>query len=142
MELSVVFDTKGSAVAGIDKAALISNIQAEVDKFSAQLGAKTVLGHQKAAPAGAQGDSSATEWIMKIAADPAMARTYIQIFVFAINTLVSAAKTKEKGAEKKSPSKSNEKEDKLIKVIVLGKEILLPATQAAIKAVFDSIKDQ
>jgi hypothetical protein len=139
MDLTIAYDTKGSAVAGIDRDALIANIQAEVDKFSTQVGAKAVTATQKPAPSGAQGDSSITEWVMKVAADPAMFKTYIQILVFAINELVSAAKTKERGAEKKS---SKEADDKPVKISVLGKQILLPATQAVIKALIDSIKDQ
>jgi hypothetical protein len=140
VDLTIVFDTKGSAVAGIDRAALIANIQAEIDKFSSQLGTKSVSATQKPAPSGAQGDSSITEWIMKIAADPAMVKAYVQILVFAINELVSAAKTKERGAER--PSSKKEVDDKPVKITILSKQILLPATQAAIKAVIDSIKDQ
>lgn len=139
MDLTIAYDTKGSAVAGIDRDALIANIQAEVDKFSTQVGAKAVTATQKPAPSGAQGDSSITEWVMKVAADPVMLKTYIQILVFAINELVSAAKTKERGAEKKA---SKEADDKPVKISVLGKQILLPATQAVIKALIDNIKDQ
>ncbi|MEY2536779.1 MAG: hypothetical protein QOG67_519 [Verrucomicrobiota bacterium] len=142
MDLTIAYDTKGSAVAGIDRNALIANIQAEVDKFSTQVGTKTVPATQKPAPPGAQGDSSITEWVMKVAADPAMVKTYIQILVFAINELVSAAKTKERGAEKKASSTSKEADDKPVKISILGKQILLPATQAVIKALIDNIKDQ
>ncbi|WP_456854389.1 hypothetical protein [Bradyrhizobium sp. USDA 4501] len=74
----MVLDTKESATAGIDRATLISNTQAEVDKFSTQLGVKAVPAHQKPAPAGAQGDASVTEWVMKIATDPAMVKAYVQ----------------------------------------------------------------
>jgi hypothetical protein len=140
MDLAIVFDTKGSSVAGIDRDALIANIQAEVDKFSSKLGAKPVSATKKPAPSGAQGDASITEWIMKVAADPAMVKAYAQILIFAINQLVSAAKAKEKGAEKTSGKK--EADDKPVKIKLFDKQILLPATQAAIKAVLDSIKDQ
>lgn len=71
-----------------------------------------------------------------------MVKTYIQILVFAINELVSAAKTKERGAEKKASSTSKEADDKPVKISILGKQILLPATQAVIKALIDNIKDQ
>jgi hypothetical protein len=143
MDIEIVFDTNGSAVAGVDRHVLVADIQAELDKLASQAGAKPIQPTRQLPPEGAQGDFASLHWLLHMATDPAMAKVYAQGLVFAINSLLAAAKSKENGdtgsAGKPANPSQAPAEKLLVNISLLGKEIALPATTAVIKAILDQI---
>lgn len=134
MDVTVSLNTGGSATAGVDRQALIDNIQAEVEKLASISGAKAPVPTHVDAPAGAQGDVFSVHWLLHLAQNPNMIKVYINGLVFAINSIVSAARKPEQ------PEQDAEKTRRpLVKIDVLGKEILLPASVAVIQSILDTI---
>lgn len=152
MQINVIFETYGTAVAGVNKEALTANLQAELDKFAASVGAEPPKAKTKAAPPGAQGDFSAVQWLIDMASDPAMSKAYVKALIFAINALLQAAGAKEAKPEpppkrgkraSKSAKKSTETEDEpAVRIAILGKEIALPAATSAINALLKQLGDE
>src|SRR4051812_7593005 len=103
MKITVLLDTRGAAAAGVDHDALVSDIQAELDKLTASAGAGAIKPVHQPPPKGAQGDVSAIQWLIDIATDPAMAKAYAQALIYAINTILQAAKSKQAPQEQKRP---------------------------------------
>lgn len=139
MEIKVLLDTGGAAAAGVDRNALIENIQAELDKVTADAGAVPVKPRKKAPPEGAQGDLAAIQWIIDIATNPAMAKAYAYGVIMAINAIVKAMKSKESG-DQKGTDKGPEKGP--VKISVHGKNIVLPAVTSTIKSFLEKIGDE
>jgi len=140
MKISVILDTGGAAAPGIDQAALAADIQAELDKLGQQVGA-TPTRKTTPAPKGAQGGYEMVQWLLDLASDPKMAPIYARALLFAVNQLIEAANSKKKDAGARKSS--NDEVDKPpVKVKALGKEIMLPATVAAIQEFLKSIGDQ
>lgn len=133
-------DTGGSATAGVDRDALVANIQAELDKLASTAGAKAPKPKERPAPPGAQGDLSALHWIIDIATDPAMAKAYATALVYAINEIIAAATSKQSG-EKPGPNEEIAREEKpAVKIKFLGKEVALPVAVNVIKKILESIQ--
>ncbi|ESX00684.1 hypothetical protein X769_22580 [Mesorhizobium sp. LSJC268A00] len=139
MEIKIVLDTGGAAAAGVDRDALIANIQAELDKITSDAGATPVKPKKKAPPGGAQGDLAAIQWLVDIATNPAMAKLYAQGLIMAINAILKVAKSKE-AEGKKTADPSTEKAP--VQISVSGEKIALPAATSVIKAILDKIGDE
>ena len=129
-KISVTLDTGGVAVPGIDYGALVADIQAEMDKLGAGASAKAAK-KTIAAPTGAQGGFESIHWILEFAADPKMAAVYARALIFAVNQLLNVAESKKK--EKSSLKPPKDPGEPPVKIKALGKEIMLPATAAAIQ---------
>lgn len=145
MEIEFVLETDGAAVAGIDRVALVADIQAELDKFVLTAGAPPAEPTPRTAPAGAQGDWTAIHWLLHVAAEPSMAKVYAQGLIFAINTILEAAKSKEtKGSEasRKETTSASLPGKPSVTVKMIGKEIALPATTIAIRLMLDQLGNQ
>jgi len=135
VDVKVTLNTEGSAIPGLDRDALAANIRAELQKLAEESGSPSVSEMTEPAPSGAQGDLFTIHWLLHLAREPGMIKLYIKGIVFAVNTLVTASKkTEDKGAEE-----SNNKKANIVRLDVLGKEFLLPATTAAIQSILDSI---
>lgn len=131
VKIELRLDTGGAAVAGVDRAALIDNLQAELDKFALAAGAPEPAPQTQPPPPGAQGDGSIVQWIMELAADPVMAKTYVRGLVLAVNSLMSALE-KHQNPDEGTPRPGLEKA-KPVTISVLGKEIGLPVATAVVK---------
>ncbi|MDB5539910.1 MAG: hypothetical protein JWQ89_1637 [Devosia sp.] len=139
MKIEVIMDTGGVATAGVDRAALVDNIQAELDKLAAT--AKTAAPQPKAqpAPAGAQGDLSVLQWILDIAADPVMAKAYASGLVYAINQILNAARSEQSGDKADQTSGSDTDEKPVVKISIFGRDLALPVATAVIKKFLESL---
>jgi hypothetical protein len=135
MNVTVSLNTGGSATAGVDRQALVDNIQAEVEKLASAAGAAPPSTTHTDAPAGAQGDIFSVHWLLHLAENPNMIKVYVNGLVFALNSLASAARRTDNPV-KNADDKSNHP---LVKIDVLGKEFLLPASVAVIQSIIDSI---
>ena len=145
MQIQLVLDT-GGAPAGINREALIADIQAEIDKLTAATGAAAAKPAHQPVPKGAQGDVAIIHWLVKLATNPAMSATYARALIFALNTILQAAKSKksapkadDKKASAEGTSAADEKPRLAIKFPV--GELILPATTAAIKLILDKLSD-
>ena len=134
MDVVVSLNTGGSATAGVDRQAIVDNIQAELGKLSSASGAKAPVSTEIDAPAGAQGDVFSVHWVLHLAQNPNMIKIYINGLVFAINSIASSAKKREV-----SENEDKKDESALVKIEVLGKEFLLPASVAVIQSILDTI---
>ncbi|MEO1526571.1 MAG: hypothetical protein AAFX06_14135 [Planctomycetota bacterium] len=124
---------------GVDIAALVDNIDAEVQKFSSELGAESSQ-KKTPAPAGAQGDFGLVEWIIDAITDPDLARTYGTTLVFAINQLLNAVGKKDQQPKEAKEEQDDEPtEEPPAKIKMFGKEIALPATTHVIKKFLESL---
>ena len=139
MEIRVAFDTNGAAAAGVDRAALIADLQAELDKLAEAAKVAPPKPDKQAPPAGAQGDAAVVQWILEVATDPAMAKLYAQGLLLAINSILSAAKNRE--APSTETSESEQHTTKAIKVTVFGKELGLPVAASVIKTFLEHLQD-
>lgn len=138
MDIAVALDTQGAAVAGVDRNALITNVQAELDKLAAATNVQSPRPDKEPPPPGAQGDAALVHWLIHFATDPSMARVYAQGLIMAINAIVSAAKPGT--GEANDPSRTENKGSKgPIRIAILGKEIILPVATSAIKAFLDTL---
>jgi hypothetical protein len=135
MNVTVSLNTGGSATAGVDRQALVDNIQAEVEKLASASGAAAPSTTYTEAPAGAQGDIFSVHWLLHLAQTPNMIKVYINGLVFALNSIASSARRPD-ASDKNGDEKAN---PPLVKVDVLGKEFLLPASVAVIQSILDSI---
>jgi hypothetical protein len=146
MQIQLVLDT-GGAPAGINREALVADIQAEIDKLTAATGAAAAKPAHQPVPKGAQGDVAIIHWLVKLATNPAMSATYARALIFALNTILQAAKSKKsapkaddkKKASAEGKSAADEKPRLAIKFPV--GELILPATTAAIKVILDKLGD-
>jgi hypothetical protein len=138
MQIKVVLDSGGAAVAGVDRDALIGNIQAELDKLTANAGMEPAKPIKKAAPKSAQGDVAIIQWLIDVATNPAMAKVYAQALVFALNEILRATKQKDV-PRSKSTSKTPPRGEFSVRITVLGKQIALPAATSAIKGILDKL---
>jgi hypothetical protein len=149
MQIGVIFDTAGNAVPGVDQGRLVDDIQAEVDKLASKLHIESVRTSRTRPPPGAQGDWASFHWVIDVATDPRMASVYARALISAINLIIQSAgfpkpattkKVSESKKSKKKPAKSNTSKavqssaERPVKMKFGGKEILLPATTAAISA--------
>jgi len=133
-EIEVDLETAGTAAAGLDLAALQEDIQAELGKFASKVQAREPTPTRVSPPTGTQGIDIAIHWLIHVASDPVMAKTYARGLVFALNEIVTAAR--------KSTASGNEKSDETfgLRLKAFGKEIMLPATSGVIQAILDEIK--
>lgn len=138
-KVSVTLDTGGVAPAGIDYGALVADIEAELEKLGEQVQAKPSR-RATAAPAGAQGGFESIQWLLDLATDPKMAAVYARTLIFAVNQILEAANSKKK--DKKAKSTADEPEKPPVKIKVLGKEIMLPATVVAIQEFLKTLGDE
>lgn len=143
MDVSVVLDTRGAATAGVDRNALVANIQAELDKVAQEAKSNKSSPVAEAPPTNAQGDPTTLHWLLHIAGDPAMAKVYAQGLAFAINSLLSSAQSKQStSSEDGGKTNGISKDTGIVNIKVLGKDILLPATTAAIQIWLQSFGSQ
>ncbi|RTM00950.1 MAG: hypothetical protein EKK31_22155 [Hyphomicrobiales bacterium] len=140
MKIEVTMDTGGSAAAGVDRDALVTNIQAELDKLAVTTGTKAPKPKERPAPPGAQGDLSALHWIIDIATDPAMAKAYASALIYAINEIVAAATSKQSGEKPTQSGDAEGGEKPTVKIKFLGKEVALPIAASVIKKILESIQ--
>ena len=138
VDIQVVLDTQGAAVAGVDRGALIADLQAELDKLAAAANVASPKPDKASPPEGAQGDAALIHWLIDFATNPAMARVYAQGLIMAINAIVSAVKPNTDNSVD-GPG-GNEKGPKVpVRITISGKEIVLPVATSAIKAFLDSL---
>ena len=145
MKLNVVLDTKGVAAAGVDQNELIADIQAEVDKLASQLGSKPIKPRREQAPETAQTDMEILQWLIDIATDPEMARSYARVFIYSINSILTATKSRESNPDnslRKNSGKRKSEDSSKARVEILGKKILLPTTARAIKAILKELGEE
>lgn len=140
MKFEVTMDTGGSAVAGVDREALIANIQAELDKLAAAAGTSSPEPKQQPAPAGAQGDLSALQWIIDVATDPVMAKAYATGLIYGVNQIITAATSKKSGDNPPAGQGQETEEKPMVKIKFLGKEVALPVATSVIKRILESIE--
>ncbi|WP_027053650.1 hypothetical protein [Mesorhizobium erdmanii] len=140
MKIEVILDTGGSATAGVDRDAFVANIQAELDKLAAAAGTKAPKPKERPAPPGAQGDLSALQWIIDIATDPAMAKTYASALIYGINQIIAAATSKQSGEKRAQKGEASGEEKPIVKIKFLGKELALPVATSVIKKILESIE--
>lgn len=136
LHIKVVLDTQGAAPPGVNRDALIEDIQAELDKIAKKESASLPKPTLKPAPPGAQGDLPTIQWVLDLLTDPAMAKTYATILIHTINELLRAAGSKNSRPGdmlSKTQEKRQQKTDKWVRITILGKEIALPAATALIE---------
>lgn len=140
MKIDVLFDTLGAAPAGIDREAVIANIQAEVDKLTEAAKSAPASKKMVAPPEGAQGDLSGVQWLIDIATDPEMAKIYAKGLIFALNAILASSYIGKSSDTKAEGEKDSAKPVKVtVKDKNLVKEIILPAATAVIKEFLDSL---
>jgi hypothetical protein len=145
MQMQLELDT-GGAPAGNNRQALVADVQAEIDKLAAAAGATTAKPAHQPVPKGAQGDVAVIHWLVKLATNPSMSVTYAKALIFALNTILQAAKSKKavSKAEDKKPSAEAanmpEEKPRLTIKFSVG-DLVLPATTAAIKIILDKLGD-
>lgn len=138
MQAEILLETAGQRLPGIDYSDLEANLQSEVDKF-----AKLVSGEAKreaqGRPEGAQGEEILIQWLIEFAQQPAMIRVYAKSLIFGVSELVRVARQRaNKGAEAAAADGQPEP-GPAARFKLLGKEIALPATTAAITAFIDEV---
>ena len=141
MQIKLVLDT-GGAPAGINREALVADIQAELDKLTKTAGTGDAKASPQPVPEGAQGDIAIVHWLVRLAADPAMAPAYARGLIYALNAILQAAKSKmpaPKKDETKSTSADAKEEKPRLSVTLPVGELVLPTTTAAIKAILDNL---
>ena len=136
MQIQVAFDTSGAAVAGVDRDALIADLQAELDKLATVAKVPSPRPDKQPPPRGAMGDAAIVQWLLEVATDPALAKVYAQGLLLAINSILNAAKTRE---AEPPPGSQEGAEEKPVRVTVLGKQIGLPVAAAVIKSFLDHL---
>lgn len=141
MQIKLVLDT-GGAPAGINREALVADIQAELDKLTTVAQADHAKALPQPVPQGAQGDIAVIHWLVKLASDPAMSAVYARALLYSLNAILQAAKSKiptAKNDETKSASKEAKEEKPRLKVTLPSGDLVLPATTATIKAILDNL---
>lgn len=140
MDIRIILDTEGAAVAGVDRDALIANLQAELDKLATKANIASPKPAKTSPPEGAQGDAALIHWLITLATDPAMARVYAQGLITAINAIASAAKAKESNSDNINSREGDEQlPKKPVRITIFDKEIALPVAASLIKAFLDSL---
>ena len=142
MEVELILDRGAAAKAGIDYGALEQNLQAEIDKLVVRDGVTSNAPERTPAPADAQGDHTLVQWLLHIAAEPTMAKTYANGLVFALNEIVGAVRSRgsSEGSSLGGASANDVPPASLrVRLAKLGKEITLPTTTAAIQAFLENL---
>lgn len=138
MQAEIILETAGQRLPGIDYGDLEANLQSEVDKF-----AKLVSGEAKreaqGRPDGAQGDDVLIQWLIEFAQQPAMVRVYAKSLIFGISELVRVARQRANRGAEPAVVEGQQVGGPAARVKLLGKEIALPATTAAITAFIDEV---
>lgn len=134
MQILVEINGLTAAEKGVHTEELVADISAEVSEFSKHVGAVQSELHKKSAPEGAQGEFELIQFLIEVAKEPAAIKAYINMFIYAINEIMSA----------KGRSKEGETEQSNVSKLKIGKrEILLPASVAVIKQFIEEvIKDE
>lgn len=141
MDVELTLDRSGGSKAGVDYGALEDNLQAEIDKLAAQDNVTSGAPERSAAPDGAQGDHAMIQWLVHLATEPAMAKTYANALVFALNEIVGAVRSRQTATEE-GTSAGDEPPARLhVRLAKLGKNITLPTTTAAIQAFLEGVGD-
>lgn len=129
MSIELSLETS-NAIAGVDRDALIANVRAEFEKLERHAKSQNdpveVSEDRTPPPPNAQGVDQLILWAVEFAQNPALAPVYARGLIFAVNELLRAVK--------KGPARDGA-EDRPgfgARLKVLGREISLPATQAAI----------
>lgn len=141
MTIEVRLLTGGQAPAGINVGEILEDLRAEVNAFASRIEAGGVKENRNPAPDGAQGYDLFIEWIIDIAKDPVMYGSYIKIFLNTLNGLMSKGQEKKsKDSEESSPELDLEPNTPKCKIKISGKELVIPASVAAIKKFLESIE--
>jgi len=135
MDIKLTLDTHGSAASGIDRGALVSNIQAEIQKLADAAAIAVPPAQGEKPPAGAQGDPTIWHWVLHFAEQPQMLKLYAQGLISGVNSIIEAAKGKSVSSSTEDPQPLG------ARLEILGKEILIPATTAAIKTFLDALNE-
>lgn len=130
MRIEIEIDGKAAAIQGADIGALSSDIKSELDEFSKHLGADEPKRTEKRPEGGAQGEIELIQFLVELAKEPAAIKAAISSVVYAINEIANAR-------SKSGPQEDTEK--KSVKMKVLGKEVVLPATVAVIKQFIEDL---
>jgi len=138
MQLKLILDT-GGAPTGIDREALVNNIQAELDKFAKAVRAQPPKRTSEPVPEGAQGVISIIHWFIQVLTDPAMAPAYAKTLVYALNDILLAIRLSKKSAQNEQHDPKDEKPQ--IKLSISKIELILPAATATIKKFLESLGD-
>jgi hypothetical protein len=143
MNVKIAVQNNELAVAGINQASVLSDIEAEVTKLADLLEVKPKK-VEKAPPKGAQGDVELVEWFVKIATDPKMATVYLKALVFSINKIMEAWHSKRDpgGSTKNKTSNSSEGSQTPVTVTVSKKSIVLPAAIITIQEFLKSLGEE
>jgi hypothetical protein len=132
-DIEIELNTGGAAATDLDLTALREDIQAELNKLAAQLGESAPEPKRVPPPKGAQGMDMVLHWLMHVATEPAMAKTYARLLIFALNEIAAAAR------KETQPSQRANDESFVIRVKALGKDIALPTAAAAIQAALEDV---
>lgn len=141
MKIQVAFDTSGAATAGVDREALVADLQAELDKLAETAGVDAPAPDKSSPPEGAQGDAAIIQWLLEVASDPAMAKAYAQGLLLAINSILNAAKGRESETADQSKEAEQSPPKKPVTVTIFGKEIGLPVATTVIKTFLENLQD-
>lgn len=144
MEIRITLDSGGAAEAGIDRSALIDNIQAEVDKLASSAGADALTRTDHPPPEDAQGDLAIIEWLIDVASDPAMAKFYARSFILAVNSVLQAAKSRQPASSQKPKDEKENKDTNngtSISVKIIDKEFTLPLATSIVKKILEELEE-
>ena len=133
VNLEIELNSRGAAARGVDMQALQDNIQAELNKIAASAKIQEPRPTKSAPPAGAQGDAALIHWLLHLAGEPSMIKVYARAAVFGVNEFLRAARRRIEENE----NGDKEPETLTVRIKRLAKDIVLPATEAAIKATLD-----
>jgi hypothetical protein len=132
MDITVILDTGGKSIEGLDKGALQADIEAEIQEFALRTNAKPPHRRTVSAPPGAQGEDQLIHWLVEVLKEPAMIGVYARTLVFALNELASSV-SKIRNKSKPTPGGTEHAQPFAVRVSILGREILLPAATAMVK---------
>jgi hypothetical protein len=126
---------------GLDFNALTENIEAEVVKITSMSAGSSFKKNTLPPPAGSQGHDLVVQWLLHFAEQAQMVQVYAKAFVFSVNELLQSAKSSTKRTDQ-LPSKNPEKDDSpsfAARLTILGKDVILPTTVAAINTFLSDI---
>lgn len=115
---------------GANVSDLEADLQAEANGFADHVDASKPQAIRKPAPKDAQSEFELIQFIIEVAKEPAAIKAGINALIYGANEISSA---------KSKSNEEDEEEKKSVRMKLLGKEIMLPASVAVIKQFIEEI---